>query len=1107
MARETTKSPSKPAATTSQVSADSLSVHLTAFTELTAMDAVLKKLAAVIHHICGHSVMAYGSDRTGKLSLCESSGSIAGDLKEALKQRLEEEAVSQQIVVKSSELVASSPGSQNIVILPMLAGKEVYGYVAVLTDDIACASPDVFMVVKQAALAYRALRLEMATSQNLKEIETLLSVSHAITSSLDFTAFARELLRHSRALLEADVAAVYAGGDDGDKVKLVGVDGVGSKIALPGEASLLDPVIVPAMRDGAPIELDLNQKSSLLKAFLDDGVSALLLVPIIQEHQRSGILIVGSRTMQNFSFAKKRIVKLLADQAAIALDNTQLLAHSTKTQNEVDRVRDSMQDGLIILGLDGAVQYLNAASRRLLPVADDALEHPLVEVVAGLRQGGGEGRSVSVEGDLAGALGAARSGHQARLPLQVSGPDSYSVIEALFGPYYDIDGQVVGVLVSLRDQTQIYMEREKLRIIQANHSIGMIIVDNNNVVTSVNSRFEELNKLLPGRDAVQAMSAPDMADRMLFDMDLGDVLHLVRNGREITFYAEARFGNEKVQHLQLVASPITRNTVYEGAIITMRDVTPLVQKTIEANEMARLAGKHSRELSSLAELSGFVGFRFDQIYKKYLATLGSLVDSSHVSIYLYDPGSQKLKRVATTTVFNEHSPERQLSADSLVVEAFVRRNPQIRTVPEEQRTAQVSNLIAVPVTFHSKALGVIVASHREVKYTSHDSKLMRLVASRLAVVIENAELYNEVNARRERWEAVFKFAEEGIIIFDRHGKIVGFNPAASKLTGFANNEVIGKPFIDVIKTVSPEGVNLSALSPIRRVLGEGDVVTKREQLLQGKNGQTVWTEISYSPIFGDNGDVTSGIAVVSNVQKEREVEAVKSDFISIVSHELRTPLTAIKGFLSMLLHKDFGTLTDRQFHFISRVYQTNQRMIHLVEDLLDVSYIESGKIKLKVEPLSMEPLIADVVTELASKGFERQIMLKVNRKHKLPLVLADETRLRQILVNLVDNAIKYSLPKSEVVIDFKVQGSELVTSVKDQGVGITAAHIERLFQKFGRIYNPMSMQAGGSGLGLYIVKNLVESHGGRIWVTSREGKGSKFSFTMPVAKQLPLLHS
>jgi two-component system phosphate regulon sensor histidine kinase PhoR len=181
-------------------------------------------------------------------------------------------------------------------------------------------------------------------------------------------------------------------------------------------------------------------------------------------------------------------------------------------------------------------------------------------------------------------------------------------------------------------------------------------------------------------------------------------------------------------------------------------------------------------------------------------------------------------------------------------------------------------------------------------------------------------------------------------------------------------------------------------------------------------------------------------------------------------------------------------------------------MVDLVEDLLDVSHIESGKINLQTNPLAMEGIITDVVSELASKGFERQILLKVNRKQKLPLVLADESRLRQILINLIDNAIKYSFPKSEVVIDFKVQGDELITSVTDSGVGISPSQIERIFQKFGRIYNPMSVQAGGSGLGLYIVKRLVESHGGRIWVTGREGKGSRFSFTLPIARQLPLLN-
>jgi PAS domain S-box-containing protein len=415
------------------------------------------------------------------------------------------------------------------------------------------------------------------------------------------------------------------------------------------------------------------------------------------------------------------------------------------------------------------------------------------------------------------------------------------------------------------------------------------------------------------------------------------------------------------------------------------------------------------------------------------------------------------------------------------------------------------NLLAVPIAYQAKTIGVLVVSHRPEVYGNHDIRLLRLVTDRLAVIVENAELYNEVNARRERWEAVFQFAEEGIVIFDKSGAVVGFNPAAAKLTGASGNEAIGRPFTQVVTAVTPEGVDLTALSPIWRVLSEGEVVAKRPQLLQTKDGSTVWTEISYSPIFSDAGEVTSGIAVISSTQKEREVEAAKSDFISIVSHELRTPLTAIKGFLSMLLGQDFGDLTDKQSHFLSRVYQTNQRMISLVEDLLDMSHIESGKIRLKILPVAMEPILAEVTSDLAAKAAERQINLKTNRKYRLPLVLADETRLRQILINLVDNAIKYSLPGSEVAVDFRVRGNELVTSVRDQGVGITASHIERLFQRFGRIYNPMSMQAGGTGLGLYIVKNLVESHGGRIWVTSREGKGSRFSFSLPVAKQLPLL--
>jgi PAS domain S-box-containing protein len=380
-----------------------------------------------------------------------------------------------------------------------------------------------------------------------------------------------------------------------------------------------------------------------------------------------------------------------------------------------------------------------------------------------------------------------------------------------------------------------------------------------------------------------------------------------------------------------------------------------------------------------------------------------------------------------------------------------------------------------------------------------------MVATRLSVLVENASLYHDVNARRERWEAVFRFTEEGIVIFDRAGTIVGFNPASTEITQFPSAEAIGKPFNKIIRNVGPDAIAGSNIGPIERVLNEGITIAKSEQLIENRSGTRVWTEISYSPIFDDTGRVTSGIAIIRNTTRDREVEEIKSDFISIVSHELRTPLTAIKGFLSMTLKNDFGPLSEKQFHYLSRVYQSNQRMIDLVEDLMDATYIESGKITLSISPVALDNIVTNVVAELAAKGAAGHIMINVKRRQRLPLVLADETRLHQIVLNLVDNAIKYSMPDTEVEVAFQVQDDELITTVSDHGVGIGKSQIDRLFTKFGRIFNPLSVQAGGTGLGLYIVKNLVESHGGKIWVTSQEGKGSKFRFSLPIAKQLPLI--
>jgi two-component system phosphate regulon sensor histidine kinase PhoR len=229
------------------------------------------------------------------------------------------------------------------------------------------------------------------------------------------------------------------------------------------------------------------------------------------------------------------------------------------------------------------------------------------------------------------------------------------------------------------------------------------------------------------------------------------------------------------------------------------------------------------------------------------------------------------------------------------------------------------------------------------------------------------------------------------------------------------------------------------------------------------------------------------------------------DLISIITHELRTPLTAIRGYASMLATMDADNLTDQQRLFLARLDQSSQRLSNLIDKLSDVNYIETGHLAIEPVPTAVEPIIQNVINELSTRIAEFGSNVELQRRKQSTMVLADPFRLQQILTNIIDNAIKYSPPGGQVTVTMRTRSTELIISVADTGVGIPPEHFNLLFRKFGRLYHPATIDRPGSGLGLFIVKRLVESHGGRIWLTSHEGQGSKFSFTLPLARQLPLL--
>jgi DNA-binding response OmpR family regulator len=249
------------------------------------------------------------------------------------------------------------------------------------------------------------------------------------------------------------------------------------------------------------------------------------------------------------------------------------------------------------------------------------------------------------------------------------------------------------------------------------------------------------------------------------------------------------------------------------------------------------------------------------------------------------------------------------------------------------------------------------------------------------------------------------------------------------------------------------------------------------------------------------GEFEGTVSVFRDITREVEVDRMKSEFVSSVSHELRTPMTSIKGYIDLLYGGMVGTLNDGQKQFLQIVKNNTDRLILLVNDLLDISSLQSGKVKLALEPVDPVAVVDEVLTTLAPDAAERRQTLKSAIAEPLPSVRADPHRLIQILGNLCKNAIKYTPAEGRILVDAEVVEESVHFHIIDNGVGISEEDQKKLFTRFFRADNPLVQSSSGTGLGLPIVRSIVELHGGEIWFESASEKGSTFSFSIPLATQ------
>ena len=269
-----------------------------------------------------------------------------------------------------------------------------------------------------------------------------------------------------------------------------------------------------------------------------------------------------------------------------------------------------------------------------------------------------------------------------------------------------------------------------------------------------------------------------------------------------------------------------------------------------------------------------------------------------------------------------------------------------------------------------------------------------------------------------------------------------------------------------------------------------------------KNSDTYVTEIS--EVFASFNEMSQKIKeaklkMSEELERTREIDRMKSEFISTAAHQLRTPISAVKWVLKMLIDEDLGPLNKEQKTFLIQGYESNERMIKLINDLLNVARIEEGRFGYKFFPIQLEDLIEDVNRDFFHEIKEKELNFEFKKPAKLlPKAMVDPARMRLALQNLIDNAIKYTPKKGKVEISTKQDKMHIEVSVKDTGIGIPKKQQSRLFSKFFRGDNAMKKQTEGTGLGIFIVKNIVEKHGGKISVKSEENKGAEFSFTVPI---------
>lgn len=579
----------------------------------------------------------------------------------------------------------------------------------------------------------------------------------------------------------------------------------------------------------------------------------------------------------------------------------------------------------------------------------------------------------------------------------------------------------------------------------------------------------------------------------------------------------------------------TPRSFTEVEVTLIRVLTGPLGAAISAFHTTEAARRRSAELATLNDISAAVTSSLDtrEVYHRVVQQLNEYFHVDAGSLLMRDDETGELEFVMTLEGGEEklagvrvppgqgvvgHVAESQKY--EIVLDA--QNDPRFYSKISEDTGYITNSILCVPMIVKGRTIGVIeLLNKRDGNFTDEDASRLMRMATTIGVAIENARLFQEVVTGRERFQSILNSSIDGILMADMRGIVVTANPVVLKLFQITEEQLIGRPVNNLLDDLRSQAVEIS--SPPWLIDEDDETGISDVTELEMAGSRHMFVRHFSVPVYNAKRIEIGQLLIFQDISKERELSQLRDDFMSMLVHDLRAPVTAIMNGIMMIQRGMGGPVAEKQLELLAIAYHSSQIMLDMVNTLLDISKMEQGRMPLNYEPISPYALVDEPIERLRASAESNHVTVKQHLPVGLPLFEADRDKVVRVLQNLLDNAIKFSPTRGEVTLGteyIRVHEGVVTQSmdhapldlpinlpglpdnhwmifwISDQGEGIPLQYHEHIFEKFAQVRR--GRKARGSGLGLTFCKLAVESHGGRIWLESGQGRGSTFAVAFPI---------